>query len=205
MRIQDRWLFRMGVLSELVARAPTKLGRTTLMKLAFLLQTVRGVPLGYDFRLYTYGPYDADVLNDLGLAESMKTIESTLIHFNGGYRYEYQTGPEYKQARGLFGADLEHYQEEIDWAITVFGNHSAAELELLSTIVHADRDYKKRSRQVALDDLCHLIREIKPHFSEVEVKRAIQELSGKGLLQSLQNESALTPSTENTERNAYPQ
>jgi hypothetical protein len=30
------------------------------MKLACFLQTVKEVPLGYNFRLYTYGPYDGD-------------------------------------------------------------------------------------------------------------------------------------------------
>jgi uncharacterized protein YwgA len=66
MSAQRRSWLRLGILSELVARSNNKLGRTALMKLAFLLQTVRGVPLGYHFRLYTYGPYDGDVLDDLG-------------------------------------------------------------------------------------------------------------------------------------------
>ncbi len=55
MTIQDQWRFRVGVLTHLVAFSPTKLGRTALMKLAYLLQTVKDVPLGYNSRIDTCG------------------------------------------------------------------------------------------------------------------------------------------------------
>ena len=41
-----------AILTSLVKSAPNKPGRTALMKFAYLLQTIRGVPLGYRFRLY---------------------------------------------------------------------------------------------------------------------------------------------------------
>jgi hypothetical protein len=37
------------------------------MKCLYFLQTVRRVPLRYHFGLYTYGPFDSDVLIDLSL------------------------------------------------------------------------------------------------------------------------------------------
>ena len=46
---------RTAVLTALVTRAPKSPGRTALMKFAYLLQMVRGVPLGYRFRLRNYG------------------------------------------------------------------------------------------------------------------------------------------------------
>ena len=46
--------FRLAVLATLVKRAPQLPGRTAMMKFAYLLQTLRDVPLGYRFRLYTY-------------------------------------------------------------------------------------------------------------------------------------------------------
>jgi hypothetical protein len=62
---------RLGVLAALVAQAPGKLGRTALMKMAYFLQTIKGVSLGYDFRMYTYGPFDQDVLDDLSTARGL--------------------------------------------------------------------------------------------------------------------------------------
>jgi len=33
------------------------------MKMKYFLQELKEVPLGYDFRLSTYGPFDAEVLS----------------------------------------------------------------------------------------------------------------------------------------------
>ena len=101
MSAHNRWLLRIGVLTDLVEQSRTKLGRTALMKLAYFLQTIKGVPLGYNFRVYTYGPFDEDVLNDIGQAEMMQAITSTMIPFNNasGYGYEFSSGPAANQVR----------------------------------------------------------------------------------------------------------
>ena len=124
MSTQDRWWFRIGVLTDLVARSRTKLGRTALMKLAFLLQTVEGLPLGYNFRLYTYGPFDEDVLNDLGQAECMQAVVSTMIPFSGGegYGYEFSPGPSCGQVRILLAEAIKPYEGKLDQMIERFGN-----------------------------------------------------------------------------------
>ena len=67
---QEQLWFRLDLLCTLIDQAPGRLGRTAIMKLAYLLQTVKCLPLGYDFRLHTYGSFESDVLNDLGSAES---------------------------------------------------------------------------------------------------------------------------------------
>src|SRR6516164_9081486 len=85
-------LQRIAVVSDLVGKAPAGFGRTALMKCLYFLQTVRHVPLGYHFRLYTYGPFDSDVLSDLSLAERFGLVESKLSQFSGGYRYELHGG-----------------------------------------------------------------------------------------------------------------
>jgi len=50
---------RMGVISSIVKLRPG-LGKTAMMKYIFLLQKVYKVPLGYDFEIYTYGPYASE-------------------------------------------------------------------------------------------------------------------------------------------------
>jgi uncharacterized protein len=191
MNVQKRWWLRLGTLNELVARSDTKLGRTALMKLAFLLQTVKGVPLGYNFRLYTYGPFDGDVLNDLGQAETMRAVESTMVAFPGGYGYEFSTGPESELVRTMADSDIQRYCADISWVLGEFGSRSAADLELLSTIVYADRDVLERRQRVSLDELCRQVREIKPRFSEEYVKANIRFLKDKGILPSLATTASL--------------
>ena len=74
-KLQDA---RLAVIAKLATLAPAGyLGRTALMKFCYLLQTVRQVPLGYRFTLYSYGPFDSDVLSDLG----------TAVQYLGGYGY----------------------------------------------------------------------------------------------------------------------
>jgi len=48
----DLSTIRRGVIVALTRRLNDKLGRTGLMKLIYFLQTVKDVPLRYDFRLY---------------------------------------------------------------------------------------------------------------------------------------------------------
>ena len=63
---------RLALISTLAERTTGKpLGRTALIKLCFFLQTMRSVPLGYHFTLYSYGPFDPDVLADLNSAEAL--------------------------------------------------------------------------------------------------------------------------------------
>lgn len=185
MSAQRRSWLRLGILTELVARSNNKLGRTALMKLAFLLQTERGVPLGYNFRLYTYGPYDGDVLDDLGQAEAMEAVESSLVAYPGGYGYEFSPGPESDRVRSMAGPDLQGYRDDLSWALSEFGGRSAADLELLSTIVYADRESLGRRQSISADELCRQVREIKPRFSEEYVQASIRSLRDRGMLRSL--------------------
>src|SRR5271170_4817700 len=70
-----------------------RLGRTAIMKLCFFLQESRGVPLGYQFSLYSYGPFDSDVLADIATAERLNVLKSSVVYYPSGTGYEYTLGP----------------------------------------------------------------------------------------------------------------
>src|SRR5262249_12172233 len=54
---------RLATIVALVERSSGKsLGRTAVMKLLYFLSALRGVQLGYRFTLYSYGPFDSEVL-----------------------------------------------------------------------------------------------------------------------------------------------
>src|SRR5690242_7276252 len=90
---------RLGLLAELAGRA--RLGRTAFMKLLFFLQESRGVPLGYQFSLYSYGPFDSDVLADISSAERLGVLKSTVISYHSGMGYLYSQGPDQKSVNDL--------------------------------------------------------------------------------------------------------
>jgi hypothetical protein len=162
------------------------------MKLAYFLQTIKGVPLGYTFRLYLYGPFDSDVLNDLGHAQVMEAVESKIVPYASGYGYVFSPGPNRALLRGIIGSELAKYHDSITWVLSEFGTRSAADLELLSTIVYADRDAYERHRRIAPDDLCRQVLQIKPLFSEQHINNQIQRLDDKKLLLGLDRNPVLS-------------
>lgn len=159
---------RLGVLTELVRSAPKPPGRTALMKFAYLLQAVRGVPLGYRFRLYTYGPYDEQVLADARIAAQLGFLKSELVTYPSGYGYQYAIGED----AGV--ATHSDYDEDVQWVLSQFGHESASRLELISTLIFELCD---KSRRLDSQELVRRVREIKPHFSVDEIQAAAGEIS----------------------------
>ncbi len=183
---RERWWLRIAVMTELVERLQ-KPGRTALVKLTYLLQTLRDVPLDYDFRLYTYGPFQSDVLDVLGQAEAIRAVESKIVDYPSGSGYVFSLGPESLRVKEMCRSDLSKYEDAISWVVTEFGSHSTANLELLSTIIYADRDAFERGSPHSFDDLSRQVREIKPRFTGDYVLEQVASLAKKGLLVSTEN------------------
>ena len=165
---------RTSILTEFVKRSQTPPGRTGLMKFAFLLQSVRNVPLGYRFRLYNYGPYDEQVLADANEATSTGLLESKLITYQRGYGYEFSLGDSFEESKDVLATQSLAYDSDIGWVMEKFGHESASRLELISTIVFALCDKARRRDSDELRDRVH---EIKPHFSKEVISTTIEEIS----------------------------
>jgi hypothetical protein len=163
------------------------------MKMAYLLQTVKAMPLGYDFRLYTYGPFDSDVLNDLGLAEMVGAVQSQIVHFpnNSGYGYEFSAGPGREVLRKRVVSELARYQPAIGWVLEEFGGHSAADLELITTIIYADREAARQRQRMSADELCRKVKEVKPRFTDQYIAKRVEELANKRLLTATTAENSV--------------
>jgi uncharacterized protein YwgA len=175
MILTDRDDLRVAILTTLVERSPIPPGRTALMKYAYLLQKVRRVPLGYRFHLYNYGPYDSSVLADVRRAEAMELVNSELVTFtNGGFGYRFSLGrsfPTYKNERG---DAIRFYSDDVDWVLKQFGDESASRLELISTIMFAMCDSRRRLDRPEVIGRVH---EIKPHFSTSTIEQTYDEIS----------------------------
>jgi hypothetical protein len=186
MNERDSWLQRLALIVGLVERSPKQtLGRVAIVKLAYLLQVLRRVPLGYDFRLYTYGPFDAAVLNDLGQAEAFQAVTVRTVEHAAGYGYEVRPGPAAEVVKARAQDWLGRYQEDVDWVVREFGDRTASELELLSTIVYVDRELAPSGRIATVSDLAQRVREVKPHFGESYVTTMVLATEQAGLLSSL--------------------
>ncbi|MGA8433173.1 MAG: hypothetical protein WB729_25350 [Candidatus Sulfotelmatobacter sp.] len=174
---------RLGLLPRLAELAPAKhIGRTALMKYMYFLQTVRGVPLGYNFSMYSYGPFDSNVLADLSSAEMLKIVEITPVEFAGGYGYRIVPGARAEIAERNAEQFLFDHAKDLDWLFSIFGNMNSAELELTSTIVYVDRECVKKDQQSTIQEIAVRVNEIKPHFSLKRIQEFVEDLGAKGVL-----------------------
>lgn len=174
---------RLGLLPVLAERAPARhIGRTALMKYMYFLQVVRGLPLGYNFSMYSYGPFDSDVLADLSSAETMCIVNVSPIEFVGGYGYRIKPGAQAEAAKRNASQFLMDHRKDVDWLISVFGNFNSAELELTSTIVYVDREFGERGQNGSASDIAARVNEIKPHFTREQVRGFVGYLLEQGVL-----------------------
>lgn len=176
---------RMALISTLVESSPSGyVGRTGVMKLLYFLQTLRGVPLEYQFTLYSYGPFDSDVLADLSTAEVLGVVSSSVVEFPGGYGYRIRPGPNARWQQERVHKFLRRYRDDVRWVVRKFGEMNSSELELVSTILYADRDAAEGHEDLPLDLLAEIVKEVKPHFSRQEIMKFALRLRDDGLLEA---------------------
>jgi uncharacterized protein len=174
---------RLGLIPALAERALAgHIGRTALMKYMYFLQTVRGVPLGYSFSMYSYGPFDSDVLSDLSSAETLNVVTVVPIQFSGGYGYRISPGARAESAKRSAHEFLADHKQDLDWLFSVFGNLNSAELELTSTIVYVDREHAEKGRSASVKEITARVAEIKSHFSREDITRFVENLRNEEVL-----------------------
>ena len=181
--MNERDKARLSLIPVLAENHPAHhIGRTALMKYMYFLQTLRAVPLGYNFSMYSYGPFDSDVLADLSTAEAMNLVSSSQVSFMGGYGYRIQPAEGAGRLKHEAREFLSTHQKDIDWLLRESGTLNSAELELASTIVYVDREFQDMGITGERAQLIGLVNEIKPHFRRDQVERSFESLRQKGLL-----------------------
>ena len=169
-------LERVTVITE-IARRDANIGKTAMMKFLYLLQTVFSVPLGYDFEIYTYGPYSQAVMSDIEFAYHNGNIRITPVEYPNGM-CGYQINAEDSKASSepdYLGTDKE-YERAIDSVVSFLSRKSAKELELFSTIVFVFDSFKKNGWEQTQDVICTTVKSIKPHFALETIQSAYDEL-----------------------------
>lgn len=179
---------RIALITRIAEKTPN-LGRTALMKYCYFLQTLRRVPLGYSFTLYSYGPFDSDVLADLDSTEVLGGVKTNIEYYTGGYGYRIEPGQRTEAAKKRSQEFLDRHEADLDWVLAQFNSLNAAQLELASTIVYSEREATARSEYLSVDRLTQRVRDVKPHFSEAQIQTMILDLQRRGLLQSIRHNS----------------
>ena len=182
----DQGMFRIDFIYTIASKLRgAEPGRTALMKLAYFAQELEGIPLGYRFFLYSYGPFDSSVLSDLDIAQTMTAVDVRVNHYALGYGYQITARADWSPNK-----EIEKYGNNIDKLVSRFGRLKPAELELLSTIIYVDRDSEGSSRPLSFDRLVEITHDIKPHFSKSMVEAKAEELALEGFLHSAHGSAA---------------
>lgn len=178
-------LNRLAVITWLAENAGG-LGRTALMKYCYFLQVVCGVPLGYRFSLYSYGPFDSDVLSDLDITESMAGVKSSVVYYPGGYGYRIEPGDRSDRMKQLGEAFIGTHGKQLQWVVDHFRGLDASDLELASTLVYSDREAFRKGEMLTINELSRRVRDLKPRFSIQQIESSGERLREQGLLKSIQ-------------------
>ena len=165
---------KLDVIHELANRR-NRLGKTVMMKYIFLLQQVYKVPLGYDFEIYTYGPYSSEVTADVDFAKYQELISIELNADSMGYSITPKNCSDKSFSISI--------KDKLDELMRLFGNKTARDLELSTTIVYLYSNYKKNSWDNDCDTLSNDVYEIKPHFSLEDIKSEYANLEENGILE----------------------
>jgi uncharacterized protein YwgA len=173
---------RYALIVELAQRLQTKrsqFGKTALQKLIYLLQEVYGVKFGYNFKLYTYGPFTSQVLQDLDQVDSLSGVDVTSVPSDlGGYRIEPgKNAAPIKEKESRFIAEHESKFEKL---INDYGAYSAKELELRATAVYVSREMQRDGIKVTVEALTQMVHDIKLYFPREDIQSVVEELKVKG-------------------------
>lgn len=175
---------RYGLIAELAERLKGKcpqFGKTALQKLVFLFQELHKIDCGYDYSLYTYGPYSSRLQHDLDVVESLGGVTiARVMGGAGGYCIlpgDKKDALLQKAAEFLKGPEV---AEAIDRLISDFGAYWARDLELISTIIYVAGELQRAGRPVSREQLMRMVGDIKPKFHEDEIASRIRELESKG-------------------------
>jgi uncharacterized protein YwgA len=159
-----------------VAKNVHGLGKTKLHKLIYLIKEIGEVPIGFNFRFYNYGPYSDNLAETLDFVNS---LDGVIMKYDPRMNmYEITPGECADKLIEKASSNINTYKTSIDSMLTTYGGKLAKELELISTIIYANRNYKLKDDDSLASTTCDL----KPKFNLVEIKSAIEQLRTEGLL-----------------------
>jgi uncharacterized protein YwgA len=169
---------RYAVIAELAKLYKDKegwvLGKTALQKLVFFLQEVRGVALGYEYTLHTFGPFSSTLAADLDVANMMDVVDVTYEPSLNGY--EIVPGASDPTIERHAKQWLKSVNGHVEAVFKRFGGYGTRALELRATIAYVAKDSVLRERKLTDDRLVNIVHDLKPHFTPEVISAALQEL-----------------------------
>lgn len=157
-------------LSREVGRRNNKLGRKAFQKIVHLSNSVGGIPTGYSFSYYIYGPFSRELSSDLEIAEMAGIISSTQDSSTGSY--DIRIGDLGRMTEDNASDYLALHDTKLNRILAAFGDKSPRSLELYSTLVFVMQ--AEPNLNVNVDAMVKRINSLKPKYGDPEIRAAIE-------------------------------
>jgi uncharacterized protein YwgA len=170
---------RVATITALAMRMKDRgnLGRTALMKFMYFLQAIKGLQLGYRFSLYSYGPFDSVVLDDLSTAISLGAVHQSIVRYPSSTTgYNIQPADRASDVKSRAKAFLDLHSSDLDWVVDSFGACNAGEMELLSTILFVQSEPGMVQDDSTHEQTITTVQRIKPHFTKEQIKEGVTKM-----------------------------
>lgn len=171
---------RYALIIELAKRLDNinpQFGKTALQKLVFFLQEIYGIKCGYDFELYSYGPFDSQLLGDLDLVRHWGGVTVSRVNNSfGGYRIRPSEKGDAIVVKAKEFIDDPKTEKALDDLVLTYGSMTARDLELRATTVYVERGLRKKGELRSKEKICSLVSQIKPKFDSQEIEQAVSDL-----------------------------
>jgi len=178
MNLNDKSL----LISEIAKRCPN-IGKTAMMKCLYLLQTVEKVPANYLFEIYTYGPYSSEIMEEIDDARQKGLVSVSGVKYpNGKFGYSITCTEEAKKIL-TSSHTIDNYQGAIARITDEFGDRTAKDLELITTIIYINCSYSQNRWNTDAANICEAVHEIKPYFTIDTILHEYNILKVKGHLE----------------------
>lgn len=134
-------------------------GETHIQKVAYFLQRVTGVPIGYDFVLYKHGPYSFELHDDL---TAMRANHFLKIKSRDPYGPSFLKGDLGNAVTDRFPDTLARFKPHIEFIAKDLGHKGVVELERLATALFVTPE--EPAYQASVDERARRVMKLKPHI-----------------------------------------
>ncbi len=166
-------LQKAAVLTKLIGelrRHGSWAGETHVQKASYLLQEVTGVPLGYEFVLYHYGPFSFDLRDELTALRADRLID---LEPQREYGPKLAATGQAERLHEDFGRTLGRYGPAIAFVARKLGGKGVYQLEKLATALYVT---KELGETASVEERAEELHRLKPHVSPEEAQAAIEEI-----------------------------
>lgn len=161
------------IILELLSETKKYVGKTFIQKGIYILQNGLDEDLNYTFKLHFYGPFSQELATDIDIMHNLGLI--TMKYDPEGFGYKISITNKGKN----FLEKNTHYKinrNKLKEIISLIGDKTSKEIELVGTVLYFAQQTNNN------EEIIKLVKTVKPHFTDYEIKTAIEILRKKEII-----------------------